>query len=132
MIVFFSLYIQWYRCLRFYLLAENIHFCFTGVAIEVILSKNCVFRMEFFFGPTSLCDRFEWASNILIMFALNELLQEREENTVSNLDCPIFQYKCSVILLLNFVLLIEVLSQGFCQAPRCLCDRRDLVTVRQV
>lgn len=29
--------------------------------------------------------------------------------TVSNLDCPIFQYKCSVILLLSFVLLIEAL-----------------------
>lgn len=69
---------------------------------------------------------------MLIMFASNGLLQERKENAVSNLDCPIFQYKCSVILLLSFVLLMEALSQGFCQAPRCLCDRRDLVTVRRV
>lgn len=46
---------------------------------------------------------------MLIMFVLNGLLQEREENTVSNLDCPIFQYKYSVILLLSFVLLIEAL-----------------------
>lgn len=75
---------------------------------------------------------FEWTKNMLIMFALNRLLQEREENTISNLDSPIFQYKCSVILLLSFVLPIEALSQGFCQAQRCLCDRRDLVTVRQV
>lgn len=69
---------------------------------------------------------------MLIMFSLNGLLQQRKENSVSNLDCPSFQYKCSVILLLSFVLLIEALSQGFCQAAHCLCDRRDLVTVGQV
>lgn len=34
-----------------YMLAENIHLCFTNVELEIIISENCLFenRMETFF-----------------------------------------------------------------------------------